>query len=201
MDPLPANISQCSLRDGEDSRTWRRQQRSERWLRRPLHEIVYKRRLGPSKSPAKSSKYNDGRIGWRKLPGRRQTTLVNWDFDDDGELRGVWQLYDGKRCYLPMERCLHFRTSSAYDNPEGTSFLRGAYRPWYFKKHIEEVEGIGIERDLAGLPVIYAPEGLDLDNKDDPKAMEARNTAVRLVTSIRRDRNDGVVMKIGRAHV
>lgn len=162
-----------------------------------LHEIVYKRRNGNNKDESKSSQYNDGRIGWRKIPGRRQTTLFNWDFDDEGTLRGVYQLYDGRKTYLPMSKCLLFRTSGAHGNPEGASFLRGAYRPWYFKKHIEEVEGIGIERDLAGLPVIWAPEGLDLDNKDDPKAMEARNTSVKLVSGIRRDRNDGVVLSHG----
>lgn len=162
-----------------------------------LHEIVYKRRLGANKNSSKNSLFNDGRIGWRKLPGRRQTTLFNWAFADDGGLEGVWQLSDGQRIFLPIKRCLLFRTTNVNSNPEGTSFLRGAYRPWYFKKHIEEVEGIGIERDLAGLPVIWAPEGLDLDNKDDPKAVEARNTAIKLVTSIRRDRNDGVVMSNG----
>lgn len=163
-----------------------------------LHEIVYKKRSGDNPDISKNSLYNDGRIGWRKLPGRRQTTLFNWDFDPvSGELKGVWQLYDGRRTYLPMERCLLFRTSTANGNPEGTSFLRGAYRPWYFKKHIEEVEGIGIERDLAGLPVVTAPEGMDLDNSEDPKAVDAKSRAIKLVSSIRRDRNDGVVMSSG----
>lgn len=161
------------------------------------HEIIYKRRLGPNKNSAKNSFFNDGRIGWRKLPGRRQTSLTQWEFGDDGGLRGVHQLVDGKYVFLPIERCLLFRTSNYVSNPEGVSFLRGAYRPWYFKKHIEEVEGIGIERDLAGLPVITAPEGVDLNSKDDPKAIEARNSAMKLVSSIRRDRNDGVVMGSG----
>lgn len=161
------------------------------------HEIVYKRRLGNNKNSAKSSRFNDGRIGWRKLPGRRQTTLTNWEFDEDGGLKGVYQMDNGHYVFLPIERCLLFRTTNYVGNPEGTSFLRGAYRPWYFKKHIEEVEGIGIERDLAGLPVITAPEGVDLNSRDDPKAVEARNAAMKLVSSIRRDRNDGVVMGYG----
>lgn len=161
------------------------------------HEIVYKKRCGENKEASKRSFYNDGRIGWRKLPGRRQTTLTEWEFAEDGSLRGVHQLVDGHYVFLPIERCLLFRTISSNGNPESTSFLRGAYRPWYFKKHIEEVEGIGIERDLAGLPVITAPEGLDLDNDQDPKAVKAKNTAMKLVSSIRRDRNDGVVMGAG----
>lgn len=159
------------------------------------HEIVYKRRMG--KNGKVASKYDDGRIGWRRIPGRRQTTLAGWKFSESGGIQGAWQQVDGQNIFLPIQKCLLFRTSAANGNPESVSFLRGAYRPWYFKKHIEEVEGIGIERDLAGLPVIVAPEGLDLDNKDDPKAQEARNSAIRLVTSIRRDRNDGVVLSNG----
>src|SRR6185312_8293265 len=42
-------------------------------------------------------------------------------------------------------------------NPEGRSVLRGAYRSWYFKQHIETIEAIGVERDLAGMPIVYAP--------------------------------------------
>ena len=39
------------------------------------HEIVYKRRIGKTTSPITNSKYNDGLIGWRKLPIRSQDTL------------------------------------------------------------------------------------------------------------------------------
>jgi hypothetical protein len=35
--------------------------------------------------------------------------------------------------------------------------LRSAYRPWFFKKRLEEFEAIGVERDLAGLPVAKVP--------------------------------------------
>lgn len=38
--------------------------------------------------------------------------------------------------------------------------LRSAYRPWYFKKHIEEIEATAIERELAGLPLIRLPKAL-----------------------------------------
>lgn len=33
-------------------------------------------------------------------------------------------------------------------DPEGKSILRNAYRSWYFKKRIQEIEGIGIEATL-----------------------------------------------------
>lgn len=159
-------------------------------------EIVYKKRNGP-KSKKGTSKYDDKRIGWRKISGRAQTTLHSWEIDAFGTIRGMNQYTSKGVAFIPIEKALLFRTTTARNNPEGKSFLRGAYRPWYFKKHIEEVEGIGIERDLAGLPVITAPAGLDLFDKNNPKAVETKNSALQLVSSIRRDRNEGVVLSDG----
>ena len=159
-------------------------------------EVVYKKRNGRNGKKG-SSKYDDNRIGWRKMSGRSQTTLHSWEIDDYGSIRGMHQYTSNGIVFIPIERALLFRTTTARNNPEGKSFLRGAYRPWYFKKHIEEVEGIGIERDLAGLPVITAPAGLDLFDKDNPKAVETKNNALKLVSSIRRDKNEGIVLSDG----
>lgn len=161
------------------------------------HEIVYKRRMGASRDPHKNSKFTDGRIGWRKIAGRSQTSMQAWKFDDEGGLQGMFQYTPNGVKLIPIEKSLLFRTTANRGNPEGRSFLRGAYRPWYFKKHIEEIEGIGIERDLAGLPVTTAPPGVDIFDKENPKAVEAKNAALKLVTSIRRDRNEGVVLPDG----
>lgn len=75
--------------------------------------------------------------------------------------------------------------------------LRNAYRPWYFCKRIEEIEGIGIERDLAGLPVLQAPEDLDLWNDADEAARRAKSEAEIIVRSIRRDEQEGVLLPFG----
>ena len=160
-------------------------------------EIVYKKRNGNSTKAKCSSKYDDNRIGWRKISGRAQTTLQRWEIDEYGSIRGMYQYTDKGVVFIPIEKALLFRTTTARNNPEGKSFLRGAYRPWYFKKHIEEVEGIGIERDLAGLPVVTAPAGLDLFDKNNPKSVQTKNDALKLVSSIRRDRNEGVVLSDG----
>ena len=160
-------------------------------------EIVYKKRNGNGTKAKCSSKYNDNRIGWRKISGRAQTTLQRWEIDEYGSIKGMYQYTDKGVVFIPIEKALLFRTTTARNNPEGKSFLRGAYRPWYFKKHIEEVEGIGIERDLAGLPVVTAPAGVDLFDKNNPKAVQTKNDALKLVSSIRRDRNEGVVLSDG----
>lgn len=160
------------------------------------NEIVYKKRQG-NNTQEHSSKYTDNRIGWHKIVGRSQRTLESWVLDSNGTILGMNQYTDRGIAFIPIEKALLFRTTTARNNPEGKSLLRGAYRPWYFKKHIEEVEGIGIERDLAGLPILYAPDGVDIWSKDNPKALELRTESLNLVTSIRKDRNMGVVLPHG----
>lgn len=165
-----------------------------------LHEEVYKVRRGPGESSAKyKSKYTDGKIGWRKLAERSQDSIAEWIWDEEGNLVGAIQRAEPNyaEVTLPMSKCLLFRTSSRRDNPEGRSLLRNAYRPWYFKKHFEEIEGIGIERDLAGFPVLTAPEGIDLWDKNDPDMAALLENATTLVSSIRRDSEEGVILPNG----
>lgn len=158
------------------------------------HEIVYKRRQGDNRDPSKRSKYDDGRYGWRKLPTRSQSSLLEWDFDDEGGVQGMWQLPppDYQRRYIPIERALLFRTESAKGSPEGRSILRNAYRPWKYKKNIEIIEGIGIERDLAGLPVAWVPPNIISDKEE----VQTLNAFKALVTNIRRDEQEGIVMPL-----
>lgn len=159
------------------------------------HEVVYKRRLGKGLDPTKRSKHNDGKIGWRKMPIRSQSTLDHWDIEDDGGIKAFWQrsITNYNLVRIPIERSLLFRTTSHKNNPEGRSILRNAFRPWYFKKRIEEIEGIGIERDLAGLPVILAPSKIMAAdaNENDAAMFKALQNIVR---NVRRDEQEGVIM-------
>lgn len=162
-----------------------------------LHEIVYKRRMGKTNDPTTRSKYDDGRIGWRKLPIRAQETLNDWEFDEAGDAIAMWQLGppDYKLVKIPMDKALLFRTLARKGNPEGRSVLRNAYRPWYYKKNIESIEGIGIERDLAGLPVAWVPpELLDVNASANDKAVLAE--IKKIVRNIRRDEQEGIVFPL-----
>lgn len=165
------------------------------------HEIVYKRRMG-RKNNADSSKYDDGLIGWKKLPIRSQETLYEWKYKEHtDDLLGMEQFImtdtDFDRVVIPIEKALHFITKSRKRNPEGRSVLRTAYRDWYFKKRIQEIEGIGMERDLAGYPVLKAPEGLDLWDKEDADMQAAYANALAIVSRIRRDTSEGLVLPFG----
>lgn len=159
-----------------------------------VHEIVYKRRQGRNIDPSRRSKYNDGRVGWRKLPIRSQDTIYRWQFDDHGGIQGVEQLAPPhfNHCFIPVEKMLLFRTSTVKNNPEGRSVLRGAFRPWYLKKNIENIEGIGVERDLAGLPVAWVPPEL-LSARASTEQKALLSSIKEIVTNIRRDEQEGVV--------
>lgn len=164
-----------------------------------FHEIVYKRRMGRTKDSRTSSKYDDGLIGWMKLPIRSQETLYQWEYDDQDNLIGMTQMPppDFGLITIPMNKAMLFRTRSRKDNPEGRSILRTAYRSWYFKRRIQEIEGIGIERDLAGLPVITTPEGMDIWDKDDEDMNAIRTGLEAMVKNIRRDSTEGLVLPFG----
>lgn len=160
------------------------------------HEIVYKRRMGRNRDPVLRSKYDDGLIGWRKLPIRSQESLYQWVYDDNDNLTGMMQMPapSYRILTIPIEKLLLFRTKSRKDNPEGRSILRNAFRDWWFKKRIQEIEGIGIERDLAGFPVLVAPEGVNIWDATDEDMVRLKAMGEMLVKNIRRDSAEGIVM-------
>lgn len=164
-----------------------------------LHEEVFKRRLGaeprgtgPDGRPLPASRFNDGKIGWRKLSIRAQETLSKWNFDEAGGIEGMEQFApSGGVKTVPISKALLFRTKAHKGNPEGRSMLRNAYIAWYRKKTIEEIEAIGIERDLAGIPVLTPPDGVNLE---DDGHKELKIAAQDLVTTVKRDEDEGIVL-------
>lgn len=161
------------------------------------HEIVYKRRGGPKQTdPKRKSKYSDGRIGWRKFAIRAQETLWAWEIDQDGGIQGFVQVdpygsYRG-RVTIPIDKGLLFRVSTTKNNPEGRSLLRNAYRPWFFKRRIEEIEAVGVERDLAGLPVAYVPPEY-LSSTATVEQQQVLAAVQQIVTNIKRNEQEGIV--------
>ena len=161
-------------------------------------EIVYKMRRGAEGDP--ESKFSDGKIGWRKWALRGQNTLSGWDLDDTGGIRGMIQdlIYPrSEKVIVPIEKAMLFRTKVERGNPEGLSLLRRGYRNYWYAKRFEEIEAIGIERDLAGLPVLKPPQDLDIWNPNDADMILNLQAAQRLVTSIRRGEKEGVLLPFG----
>lgn len=135
-------------------------------------EWTLKQRNGPDADVP--SRFDDGRFGWRKLTLVGQETLLRWEIADDGGINGMWQLSiytpPPSLVLVPMEKCVLFRTDDEKNNPEGICLLRPLYRSWYIKKQIEEIEAIGIERDLTGVLVISMP--VSATDTDKTKAQD-----------------------------
>jgi hypothetical protein len=160
-------------------------------------EIVYKRRLGPEPpnycdDPAPSA-YSDGKIGWRKWAPRPIETLVSGDefvMDDKGGIQGINQWTDKGPRFIPIERLLLFRTTVVpAGTPWGRPIHRGMYTSWYMKRNFQEIEGIGVERDLAGVPVVYL--GNDCTTSGPYSDFEL---AKDLVVNLRKDEQAGIVI-------
>ena len=131
-----------------------------------VHEKVYRRR-----TKSNGSKYDDGIIGWRKLPIRNQESIEKFIFSADGnKITGVKQnlsaisdaynQYSGrtvKEIVLPRSKVMLFRAGKHKGDPFGKSLLRDAYLAWRFLTVIEEIEANGVAKDLAGLPVLKLP--------------------------------------------
>jgi len=130
---------------------------------------------------------------WRKFAIRGQDTVFRWLLDDNGGLEGMEQ--QGAPTYqiitIPIKKMVLYRTRSEKNNPEGRSMLRTAWIPYYYCKNIQQIEAIGIERDLAGLPVITPPMGATTDENDSASDV---SKAEALVKRIRNDEQSGVVL-------
>lgn len=152
-------------------------------------EIVYKRRETTDiESPSETrTKYPDGCIGWRKFVLIPQETIVEFDLDDHNGVRACTQggSYGTERVTIPIQKSVLFRTDTR--SPRGKSVLRNVVESWYYRKRIREIEGIGISRDLEGLPVFY----VDAEILANPTRKEEYQAIVR---NLRRDEQEGLIL-------
>lgn len=156
-------------------------------------EVVYKQRRGDRKDAP--SKYTDGKLGWDAFRLRAQDTMhpsTPWHFDERGRLTGFQQYLNTGQPIIPADKSIHYVTRNEDGNPEGKSILRPAYRAWFFLKNLQEIEAIGHERNLVGLPVLKPPEGADLSEGSND-----RSAAEKLLRRVRKDEEAGVLVPPG----
>ena len=152
-------------------------------------EVVYKLRKGDGRNRpgphTARSRYDDGRIGWKKFALIGQDTLASgqmWEFDEgDGSLRGLNQnppagSYSvGKGFitqFIPIEKMVLFRTTTEKDNPEGRSIFRAMYGSFWYSKNMTEIEAISAERLGAGFPVVYLGDDVTKGTNEDSDILE-----------------------------
>lgn len=150
------------------------------WAGFSIFEIVYKRD-------------DAGKWGWRKFASRGQDTVYQWLFGENGSLAGFRQLAAPKfqAVDIPIEKCVLFRTRLEKNNPEGRSLLRIAWVSYYYLKNLQQIEAIGFERDVSGMPVVKLPQGAST-SESDPNS--DANKAAKIVRNVRVDEQAGMVL-------
>lgn len=145
-----------------------------------------------------------GNIVWKDFPARSQKTITGWKFDKQGYLESIEQTYLNStsvtgsvksKVEIPYKRLLHFRTDAERNNPLGRSILKNAYRPYFMKTKAEYLEGVGLERDLGGLPLLELPaEYFAADPTEDPEKYETFKNFVKVVENARNNEQAGIII-------
>lgn len=153
-------------------------------------EKVYRRRLKKN-----GSKYNDGKVGIKKLAPRSQETITKWYFSEDGrDLLAVGQnmkfmiganrfnvkTNDDGVVELPREKILIFTADGTKSNPQGKSLLRSVFLPYKQLTLLKDQLMLGVAKDLQGIPYFQIPaKYLDPNASAEDKAVyEAFKTIV-----------------------
>lgn len=121
----------------------------------------------------------DGRLHLRKLAPRDQTTIEEIEVGEDGGLKAVRQAAPAlasARGGIPQPRRIPVESLVFYcvgrDGADwyGTSVLRQAYRPWFFKDRLERIGVQIVERNGMGVPVATVGPGVDHGMVDEALA-------------------------------
>lgn len=156
-------------------------------------------------------KIKNGMITWKDFPSRHASTIKGFKWDNHtGSITDViqWRPVDmgyystnleGSEIVIPYDKLLHFRADSERNNPIGRSILKNAYRAWFYKQNLEEVEAVGVERDLNGIPFLQIPlEYIIADPEEDPDKYAQFLVFVKVLENMRRNEQAGLLLPSNR---
>jgi hypothetical protein len=144
-----AQLIRDGLFDAEMSRPWNaavRKAALHKFYGFSAQEWIVKRR-------------SDGTIVFADLQHRPQYTIQWWDKPtEQSPLMGlVQQTRMGNRYYLPRERLLYCVDDTLTDEPSGMGMIRHVISHVERVQRYEQLEGVGYETDLRGIPYGRAP--------------------------------------------
>ena len=162
------------------------------------------------------SKYDDGKIGIKYLPMRKQHSITEFEWDDDYRyVKGVyqntqatttldWMFNDRQRIslkprrsdsdtYIPKDRLLWFKSDLSTDNPESRSPLYYAYEGWRELQRYKDLENISASKNMNGILVGYAPEEY-LSSESDEDMLAAGEAFKDGMTNVGRNEQACIVL-------
>ena len=101
----------------------------------------------------------DGWFSFLDIAPRAQVTIERWDVDDKGVVHGAIQRPPNTYTdiYLPRQKLLYVVDDSLNDSPQGLGLFRQLVAPAKSLARYEQLEGMGFETDLRGIPIGRAP--------------------------------------------
>ena len=98
---------------------------------------------------------------------RKQTSITKWEAFIDGLAQpGVTQqLQSSETIAIPAVKLTHFAYDQEGDNFEGISVLRAAYKHWYMKDTLYQVDAIKHEKQGLGILKIQTPSTAKEEDK------------------------------------
>lgn len=126
-----------------------------RVIRRALMQKYY----GFSIQEWTAKRRDDGKVGLLDIEPRPQATIILWDVDEFGHVLGMVQQSPNtsEEIYLPRTKVVYVVDDSLSDSPEGLGLFRHMTETSELLKRYVELEKIGFENDLNGIPVARIP--------------------------------------------
>jgi hypothetical protein len=122
----------------------------------------------------------DGAIGLLDIEHRPQRTITKWKRDKSGTVESVFQRVPGRpEVELPRAKIVYAVDDTLTDHPEGVGLFRHLATTAARLRTFLDLEEVGFETDLRGIPVARAPlSELKKEVEDSgPEGSEARAKA------------------------
>jgi hypothetical protein len=110
---------------------------------------------------------DDGNIGMMDVENRPQRSIKRWNLDRSNTVQGVFQQDSTyQEVELPRGKIIYSVDDTLTDSPEGLGLYRHLATTSHKLRSFLELEEIGYETDLRGIPIARAPMGELRDEVD-----------------------------------
>lgn len=167
-----------------------------------ITEKVYRRRNASS-----GSKYNDGKIGIKKLAHRSQDTIEKFIFDESGNTvlgvkqnlslvqnhYGRFESTNKTEVVIPRSKFIHTRIGRHRGDPFGKSPLTQVYFAYKYLTTVEDLEATALAKDLVGVPLLKIPAAY-LAADADPAKRQIADYFKNMIRNLQAGSQAGIIL-------
>jgi len=105
------------------------------------------------------------RVVWKKFAPRHPFEIEEFIYDDEGGPEAITIATDDGTVDLSIAKALIFTYDKEAGDLWGLSALRSAYKHWFFKEKLYQIDAIQKERHGIGIPIIVLPPNFTPQDK------------------------------------